>query len=323
MIYLINLKRITIGQFTMYIAAISQFIFGADKIIKTYVDFSENCEFLKKYIEFIEKLESKQSLEGIELQNDITLIKFENVSFKYSKSDSLVLNNISFTISNGEKISIVGLNGAGKTTIVKLLLRLYKPTSGNILINGINIEKYSIDSYLKKFGVVFQDFKLFALNVKENICLSESENSDDNQVWKVIEKIGLHDKLHSASKGLYTDVLKYFSDDGLEFSGGQAQRLAIGRLLIKEFPIMIMDEPTSALDPVTEAEIFKNFNNIVSSNENRIAIYISHRLSSCQFSDKIIVLNNNKIEQIGNHKELVNSNGIYKIMWRKQAQYYA
>lgn len=322
-IYMVNLKRITIGQFTMYITAISQFIFGTDKIIKLYVDFSENCEFLKKYIEFVEKLESKQSKLGIELQNDITKIEFENISFKYSQSDNLVLKNISFTINKGEKVSIVGLNGAGKSTIVKLLLRLYKPTTGNILVNGINIEQYSIDSYLQKFGVVFQDFKLFAFNVKENICLNESDNFDDKQVWEVIEKIGLQDKLQSASKGLYTDVLKYFSDDGLEFSGGQAQRLAIGRLLIKEFPIMIMDEPTSALDPVTEAEIFNIFNNIIDSGEKRIAIYISHRLSSCQFSDKIIVINNNKIEQMGNHKELVNANGVYKIMWRKQAQYYA
>lgn len=321
MIYnMTTLKKITIGQFTMYISALSQFIFGIDKIIKLHVDFSENCEYLKQYIDFVSKLEYEKQENCLELDENIETIQFENVSFKYPNMDSFVLENISFTINKGEKVTIVGTNGAGKTTIVKLLLRLYKPTKGKIFINGINIQEYKLTSYLESMGVVFQDFKIFAFDVKENLCLKDKHEFSDEQIWSVINDIGLEDKLHKSSKGLYTQVLKYFDEEGFEFSGGQAQRLAIGRIIIKDSPILVMDEPTSALDPITESEIFNIFNGIVTN--NKIALFISHRLSSCQFSDKVIVINHATIEKIGKHTELLKEDGIYKTMWEKQAQYY-
>ena len=246
------------------------------------------------------------------------VIEFCNVSFKYPRSENYVLKNINLTIRSGEHLSIVGLNGAGKTTFIKLLCRLYDVTEGEIKIDGINIKEYSDEEYRKLFAVVFQDFKLFAFSLKENITLGEAE--DEAKIEEVLKLSGLYEDAMKLEHGLDTTLYKSFDEQGTELSGGQQQKVAISRALYRNAPIVILDEPTAALDPVAEYEIYKKFDTLVGG---KTAIYISHRLSSCKFCDHIAVFAEDTIKEYGTHETLVNKeNGIYAEMFAAQAQYY-
>lgn len=312
-------KLITIGNFTMYASAASQFTNGMMSTISSLQNLFMVSTYLYNYVDFMGiKTDSAFGNEPID-KNGKHTIEFKDVWFKYPRTDKYVLKGVNIKINSGEKLSIVGLNGAGKTTFIKLLCRLYKVDKGEILIDGKNINSYDFDEYSHLFSVVFQDFKLFAFSIKENVSISENPN--DERVQNLCEKVGLGDKIASLDKGIETSLFRQFDKEGIEPSGGEQQKMSIARALYKNSPIVILDEPTAALDPVAEYEIYRQFNGFV---ESKTAIYISHRLSSCRFCDRIAVFSGNNIAEYGTHDELVSiENGIYAKMWNAQAQYYA
>lgn len=245
-------------------------------------------------------------------------VEFRNVCFTYPHTDVKVLDGVDVTLRQGEHLSVVGLNGAGKTTFIKLLCRLYDPTAGEILLDGINIKEYDIAEYMKLFAPVFQDFMLFAFSIRDNI--SACGNISDDELSALLEKVGLANRVNSLGKGADTLLFKPFDENGIEPSGGEQQKLAIARALHKNAPMVVLDEPTAALDPVAEYEIYSQFNELVGG---KTAIYISHRLSSCKFCDRIAVFSDGRIAEYGTHDELCGKpGGIYAEMFAAQAQYY-
>lgn len=320
MTYKVLKNAIGIGDFTMYINAANNFGTSMSSFINSFVQFGQQCKYLEPYFE-LEGIKSSKVTNGKTLSNiKSCTIEFKNVYFKYPRSSSYTLKNVSITIKSGEKLSIVGLNGAGKTTFIKLLTRLYNPTEGEIFLNGINIKEYDYEEYMKLLSVVFQDFKLMAFSVKENIALYGYEKASDDKIFKILDETGMKKDILKLPKNIYTSIYKTFEKDGIEFSGGQAQKLAIARALYKNAPIVILDEPTAALDPYAENEIYTSFNSLIG---DKTAIYISHRLSSCRFCDKIAVFDNGQIIQYGSHEELLKAKGKqYEKMYMAQAQYY-
>lgn len=251
-----------------------------------------------------------------EFNND-NVIEFRNVSFEYPNTNNVVLSNVSFTIKKNETISIVGENGAGKSTLINLLLRLYSPSEGEIRLNGINIEEIDLNKYYHELGIVFQDFKLFPITIKENIAFDSPVNVD--KLRKVLSAVGLLEKVDSLEGNINAKLFPSINKNGVNFSGGQAQRLAISRALIKNPQIIIMDEPTASLDPRTEMEIFELLFELT---KNCTAIFISHRLSSCKFADKIIVLKEGTIVEEGAHRDLISANGYYSKLFKEQGEMY-
>jgi ABC-type multidrug transport system fused ATPase/permease subunit len=313
-------KSISVGDFSMYIAAGMNFTTSITEFITNIVSFRQMCQYLDTYLEF-ERLPNKRS-SGIRKVKDLeeATIEFRHVYFKYPRSDEYTLKDVNIIIKNGQKLSVVGQNGAGKTTFIKLLCRLYTPEKGEILLNGVNINEYSFDEYMKLLAVVFQDYKLFSFSLKENIVFDKANMVSDEKINEAIEKVGLSEKVNELDKGLDTSIYKNFDKNGVELSGGQAQKLAIARAVYKDAPIVVLDEPTAALDPYAEYEIYTSFNRLIG---NHTAIYISHRLSSCKFCDKIALFDRGELVEYGTHGELVNNNGMYAKMWNAQAEYYA
>ncbi len=324
--YLALKKRISIGDFSMCVAAASTLYWSIAGIVTGVQQITKKCSYAYQFLRFLEYpaampkgtlpiiMDNKNN--GSDTDNHV--IEFRNVSFRYPRSEKFVLKNINLTISQGEHLAVVGLNGAGKTTLIKLLCRLYDVTEGAILIDGINIKDYATDEYRRLFAVVFQDFKLFAFTLKENVHLAEE--MDDNRIAQVLEQSGLYEEAQKLDNGLDTMIFKSFDEHGTELSGGQQQKTAISRALYRNAPIVILDEPTAALDPVAEYEIYRQFHSLVGG---RTAIYISHRLSSCKFCDKIAVFAQASIKEYGSHEELIHiPNGIYAEMFAAQAKYY-
>ena len=245
-------------------------------------------------------------------------VQFKNVSFKYPESDSYALKNINFTFEVGQRLAVVGMNGSGKTTLIKLLCRLYDPTEGEITMNDFDIRKYDYLQYLDIFSVVFQDYNLLSLSLGSNVAADG--DYDAKKVEEYLREVGFGERLDAMPNRLETALYKNFDEEGVEISGGEAQKIALARALYKDAPFIILDEPTAALDPLAEAEIYSKFNEIVGS---KSAIYISHRLSSCRFCDRILVLDKGEIVQFGTHDELVaDEKGKYHELWHAQAQYY-
>lgn len=245
-------------------------------------------------------------------------IEFRNVSFRYPGSDAYALRHISLKLHVGKRMAVVGRNGSGKTTFIKLLCRLYDPTEGEICLNGIDIKKYDYEEYLSIFSVVFQDFKLFSFGLGQNVAANV--DYDQVRVNTCLKKAGIQECPDGMPEGLDTCLYKDFEENGVEISGGESQKIALARALYKDAPFMILDEPTAALDPVAEYEVYSKFNEIV---EDKTVVYISHRLSSCRFCDEIIVFHEGQMIQRGKHEELVSDqSGIYSELWNAQAQYY-
>ena len=309
---------ISTGDVLMYAGAIITMMTSVQDAILKYTEIGYNNEYLKLYEEFIKR--PNMHYDGtlpIEKRDDKRYeLSFYNVSFKYPGSDKYILKDINMTFNIGEKLALVGLNGAGKTTLIKLLLRLYEPTEGEIRLNGIDIGKYDYDEYVQIFSVVFQDFGIFDFPLDENIAASE--DVDSARVKKVIDQVGLTELVNSLPDKERT-LLYHENGDGVALSGGEAQKLAIARALYKDAPFVILDEPTAALDPIAEAEIYENFDTLVG---DKTAIYISHRMSSCKFCDRIVVINNGRIEEEGSHDTLMEKNGLYAKMYNTQANYY-
>lgn len=285
----------------------------------------KRCNYAYEFVLFMEYPEALEKGEKA-VDNEIREIEFRNVSFKYPGTDKMILDNISIKIRSGEHLSIVGLNGAGKTTFIKLLCRLYDPTSGEILVNGVNIKEYDYNQYMALFAPVFQDFRLFAFPIEENITLVDEDDKEyytgdeAERIEKIIEMVNLTQMMEKLEKGRKTTLFKYFEENGIEPSGGEQQKIAIARALYKSSPVVILDEPTAALDPIAEYEIYKQFHTLVG---DKTAFYISHRLSSCRFCDRIAVFSEGTIKEYGTHDELAGiKNGIYAKMFEAQAQYY-
>ena len=311
---------ISLGDFTLLSGSANTLKDSLQGILNQIQDLQKKLKFMGEYVKYIEMEDTTQTGTREVASEGLPTIEFKNVSFKYPNTDEYVLKNVSIVIPAGQHLSVVGLNGAGKTTFIKLLCRLYDVEEGEILLNGINIMEYDYDSYMKELAVVFQDFKLFALSIKENIKLGDSEKESDAEIEKVSGLAGLSELIDSLPKGIDTQVYKNFDMEGIEPSGGESQKMAIARALYKDAPVVILDEPTAALDPVAEYEVYSHFNDLVGG---KTAIYISHRLSSCKFSDKIAVFSDKTIKEYGTHDELVGKDGgIYATMFATQAQYY-
>lgn len=315
--YLALTKAITIGDFQMSINGASRLYWSLFDIIQSVQELNTRCSYAHRYLEFT-AFPCAMTKGTKSVKPGRHTIEFSHVSFKYPRSEKYVLRDINITINPGEHLSIVGLNGAGKTTFIKLLCRLYDVTEGEILVDGVNIKEYSDEEYRKLFSVVFQDYQLFAFSLRENIVLTEE--TDDNRVKEVLKQSGLYEDSLKLDHGLDTYLFKTYDEKGTELSGGQKQKTAISRALYRNAPVVILDEPTAALDPVAEYEIYRQFNSLV---KGKTAIYISHRLSSCKFCDKIAVFADDTIKEYGTHDLLANkSNGIYAGMFAAQAQYY-
>jgi ATP-binding cassette subfamily B protein len=297
------------------------------KLIKACTDFAGNAGYLKA-----NSLQLKQELDYLALVSDMengtkTLadvdkeninFEFVNVSFRYPETDVDVLKNLNLKIISGERLAVVGMNGSGKSTMIKLLCRLYDPTEGYIAINGINIKEFDYAEYLKLFAIVFQDFKLLAFPIGENVACSETY--DEEKVWNCLEMAGIKERVEKMPRKLSQPIYKLYDKDGIDLSGGEEQKIAIARALYKDAPFVILDEPTAALDPIAESEIYSRFNDIVGT---KTAVYISHRLSSCRFCDRIIVFDNGEIIEEGTHDGLLEyADGKYYELWNAQAQYY-
>ena len=309
-----------IGSATQYIGAVTGVFMGINSLLEILEQIKTNGKFLEDTFEYMDYPNNmyQGSLTTEKRRDTHYEVEFKNVSFKYPGSENYALKNVNLKFTVGEKLAVVGMNGSGKTTFIKLLCRLYDPTEGAIYLNGIDIKKYRYDEYMNIFAIVFQDFKLFAMPLGENVATSTDYDKDE--VTKCLEKAGFSDRLKNLPKGLDTYLYKTLDKDGVDVSGGEAQKIAIARALYKNAPFVILDEPTAALDPLAEAEIYSKFNDIVG---DKTAVYISHRLSSCKFCDEIAVFHEGSVIQKGTHEQLLaDSKGKYYELWNAQAQYY-
>jgi len=309
-----------VGEVTQYVAAITKVASGVSQLIAKVGELRTNAPFLQFVFEFLDIPNAMyQGTIPVEKRNDNEYeIAFHNVSFKYPGSENYALKDVSFRFKVGQRLAVVGMNGSGKTTMIKLLCRLYDPTEGHITLNGIDIRKYDYLEYLSVFSVVFQDFKLFSFELGENVAGGTEYDAD--RVRDCLVKAGLGERLKELPNGLHTYLYKDFDKEGVDVSGGEAQKIAIARALYKDAPFIILDEPTAALDPIAEAEIYSKFNEIVG---DKTAIYISHRLSSCRFCDEIVVFDHGAVIQQGSHDALLaDEAGKYHELWYAQAQYY-
>ena len=313
------------GSIVQYVGAFTELANHVGFLMLSYLENRIYTEHLEKLFEYLDlpnnkyqgKLPVEKNFFCNDGENDYE-IEFRNVSFKYPGSDTYVLNHINTRLSIGKKQAFVGTNGAGKTTFVKLLCRLYDPTEGEILLNGIDIKKYDYEEYMSLFAFVFQDFKLFSFTLGQNIAANK--NYDRNRVEECIKKVSFYDRYLAMEEGLDTYLYQDISEKGLEISGGEAQKIALARALYKGTPMIVLDEPTAALDPLAEARVYEDFSLMV---EHKTAIYISHRLSSCRFCDEITVFDSGRIVQKGTHTELVkDKTGQYFALWNAQARYY-
>lgn len=305
-----------IGSLIMYCGAFMQIINGIMQLANTLGKLAEILPLARTYFSIIEA-ESSKVYGNRTLNGDNLEIEFKNVSFKYPGSESYALQNVNLTVHRGEHLAVVGRNGSGKTTFIKLLCRLYDVTDGEILINGINIKEYTRESLLHLYSVVFQDFSIFSLTVAQNVACGEGYNKE--KLYKALDEANIKSRILSLDKKENTTAYKNTDKSGVEFSGGEAQKLALARALYKDAPIVILDEPTAALDPIAENEIYNRFNSFV---QNKTAIYISHRLSSCAFCERIAVFDSARLIETGSHSELLNKNGVYASLWNAQAKYY-
>lgn len=276
-----------------------------------------NIGYLRKVYEYPDEM-YKGTLPTEKRDDNQYDIEFKNVSFKYPGCDTYALKNVSLKLKIGEHLAFVGHNGSGKSTFIKLLCRLYDPTEGEILLNGIDIQKYDIHEYMALFGVVFQDFSLFSVPLSQNV--TTSMEFDRDRLLLCLDRAGIIERVKELKYKEDTVLYKDFDDEGVEISGGEAQKIAIARALYRDAPFVVLDEPTAALDPVSEFEIYRRFNSFT---DGKTAVYISHRLSSCRFCDKIVVFDKGRIVQTGSHETLLSDkNGQYNALWNAQAKYY-
>ncbi len=283
----------------------------------TYIKMRENSLFLDNMREFLAYEPKVTTAENAEKPTGDPEIKFDNVSFRYDNTDQDVLKNISFTLNKGEKIALVGANGAGKSTLVKLMMRLYDTTEGKIFCNGADIKNLELESYRDLYGVVFQDYRIFAMSVRNNVLLGYDR--DDDTVIEALKAAGVYERIMELPEGIDTILTREYSEDGTVLSGGEYQKICVARVFARNAPIVILDEPSSALDPIAEYEMYEN---LLKMCEGRSAVFISHRLSSATLADKVLMMEKGEIVEYGSHSELMAKGGKYAEMFAKQAESY-
>ena len=308
-----------VGMVVQYVGAVNQFTTGFTEVAVSFANLRRDTKYMVYYFRFLDT--QQQLYRGtlpVEKRIDNQYeIEFKHVSFRYPGSEEWALRDFSIKLRVGERLAVVGRNGSGKTTFIKLLCRLYDPQEGEILLNGIDIKKYDYDEYMSIFSVVFQDFSLFAFPLGQNVACGLEYEADRAQ--QCLQKAGFDERLQTMPLGLETPLYKDFDEDGVQISGGEAQKIALARALYKNAPFIVLDEPTAALDPVAEYEIYTHFDELA---QDKTTVYISHRLSSCRFCHDIAVFDKGRLVQRGDHETLLSQPGIYADLWNAQAQYY-
>lgn len=316
LIYNLDLKTINLGDFAASYSGIGKLYWVINTLTDYIINFAEHSLYVNRIKEFLE-------YENITYEGRLELKKFEslevkNVSFKYENSKDYVLKDVSLKILRGDKIAIVGYNGAGKTTLIKLLLRLYNPTSGSILLNGIDISKYSLKKYREKIGVLFQDFKIFEATLAENVLMDIYDETKEKEVIKGLQWAGFYN-IDYFPKGIQTHIGREFDKEGINLSGGEKQKVALARLYKQSNQLMIMDEPSSALDPISE---YKFNQEIYKIEKDKTIIFISHRFTTTIMADNIYMFEDGKIIECGSHSKLLEQNGKYAFMFHTQTKRY-
>jgi ABC-type multidrug transport system fused ATPase/permease subunit len=313
--YAVYKKNMTIAVFTMLYQSINTFDNSMSSLVYSIRTYVQDCAYQEEFINVMEK--KSIFSDGILPIESFDTLEFRNVSFKYPRTETYILKNLDFKIDQKEKVSLVGLNGSGKTTLIKLICRFYSIDEGEILVNGININQYKYEDYMKLMAIVFQDFKVISYSIKSNVAILD-ENQD--KLYDCLRRAQVLDKVLSLPNKENTYINKWFDKNGIEFSGGEMQKFALARCLYKDTDFIVLDEPTSSLDPMAEAEMYHHFKDIIG---HKLTIFISHRLSSCIFSDRIFVLDGCNIVETGTHKELMsNKEGLYHQMFTAQGEYY-
>ena len=336
MITLLSKGSLLIGGFTASVSMIWKVRWQLTDLIERLTKYPKHSLYIEKYLEFMRF--EPQIKDGITDVPEFESLEFRNVSFSYEfsthpkyrfhdddykapkqQNGKNVLKNVNLTVKRGDKIAIVGYNGAGKTTLIKLIMRLYDPTEGEILYNGVNIKEYEPNAYRKMIGTVFQDFKIFATSIAENVMNGNYRSEDRETVLNALKAADFTDKLNSLEDGIDTHLTREFNSKGTNLSGGESQKIAISRVFAKEYPIIIMDEPSSALDPIAEYNLNQS---IIHNTEGKTVIFISHRLSTTRIADKIYMFDTGALIEEGSHDELLSMGGKYAEMFRVQSEKY-
>lgn len=314
--YLVCSSRLSVSDFIFYFGIITGFSNWIMNAVYQYSNLERCCNDCDAFREFAESTDENDNKPDIDFKG-IESIEFQNVSFTYQSAEKNTINNMSFKVNKGENIAIVGENGAGKTTAVKLLCGLYYPTSGEILINGKSNRDFSGNSYFNLFSAVFQDYYFMPMTIAENICATS--NYDKEKLFAAFEKAGISDKINTLPDKEKSYMIKDVYKNAVDFSGGEKQKLLLAKAIYKNAPVLILDEPTAALDPIAENELYLKYNEITS---NKISFFISHRLSSTRFCDRILFIKDGRIAESGTHEELMALKGSYYRMYQIQSYYY-
>lgn len=324
LVYRVLETGMPIAEFSLYFGSTATFRGVLQQIFNALTDMKQQSREINDFRTFLEYPEREVRMEA---DGDVLPLAgqkeyrftFENVSFRYPESERYALKNLNLTLEAGERLAVVGLNGAGKSTFIKLLCGLYTPTEGRILLNGVDIRRYDKREYYELFAPVFQNVELFAFPMDENVSMKMEDKTDSALAEKYLRAAGLGGKLDSLNKGVKTELLKIISDEGVDLSGGERQKLAFARALYKNAPIVVLDEPTSALDALAEYEMYQNFDSLIGK---KSAVYISHRLSSTRFCDHVAMFADGELAEYGTHESLLAQGGAYREMFDVQAQYY-
>lgn len=319
LIYAVLKKDMTVGNFTLFLTLATNFSASLVNFLENIGALNRNSVQVDDLRSFLD-LKTEDSIAKEKLPEASTYtIEFKNVSYKYPEAEEYALKNLNLTIKAGEKLAVVGLNGAGKTTMIKLLLRLYEPTEGVLLLNGTDIRTYSREDYYRLFAPVFQDVQVMAFPIAENISMKSTANTDVDKAYDCVVEAGLKERIDGLDKGILTELLKIVDDEGVDFSGGEKQKLALARALYKGASIVVLDEPTSALDAIAEQRLYESFDKMIG---DKSAVYISHRLASTRFCDNVAMFKSGEMIEYGSHDALMELGGEYAKMFELQAQYY-
>ena len=341
LIYAVLKKGMSVADFTLYVGSIRSLNSAMTGLMELWTGMVRDSRMICDYRDFVEFPETKgQSLEKSSFYGDYKRyiegedkackkipeakdkkyeIRFENVSFAYPGSEQYALKNLNLTLHPGQRLAVVGLNGAGKTTFIKLLCRLYEPTEGKIYLNGQDISEFCLEEYYQMIAPVFQNVECFAFPLAENISMELPENTDRDRVFSCLEKAGLKEKVEDLEWGMDTELLRFLKEDGIELSGGEKQKMALARALYKDAPVIVLDEPTAALDALAEYRTYRDFDKLIGG---KTAVYISHRLSSTRFCHRVAMFEQGELVEYGTHEQLLEKGGAYARMFEVQAQYY-
>lgn len=314
--YLVCQNKLSVSDFIFYFGIITGFSNWIMNLVYLYSNMERCCNDCAAFREFVESSEENKNKPDIDFK-DVHSIEFKDVHFTYPSAQKSTINNMSFKVNSGENIAIVGENGAGKTTAIKLLCGLYYPTDGDILVNGKSSSDFSSDSYFNLFSAVFQDYNFLPMRIAENICAAS--DYDKEKLYSAFEKAGIMDKINSLENKENSLMVKDVYKDAVDFSGGEKQKLLLAKAIYKNVPVLILDEPTAALDPIAENELYLKYNEMT---DNKISFFISHRLSSTRFCDRILFIKDGTIAESGTHEELMALKGSYYKMYQVQSYYY-